>query len=281
VIDTLGDRIKFYESQGLPDRFLPLLPVVIRLDGVAFHTFTKGLSRPYDKRLSDLMIETTKFLVKETNARCGYTQSDEITLVLFSDTHESQIYFDGRVQKILSVLPARASVFFNEKLTSYLPEKAGVSPVFDCRAFTVPNKTEAVNTLIWREKDATRNSVSMAAQAYYSHKELDKKSSSDKQELLFKKGINWNDYPAFFKRGTYVQRKLIDRPFSSIELATLPDKHEAKTNPELVIKRTDYVVLEMPPILKVMNKVEVVFDGATPLSTLFRDKEFQVSNSQS
>ena len=271
---ALAARIKEYESLTVGDRLISSLPVIIRLDGVAFHTFTKGFNRPYDKLLSNLMIDTTKYLVKETNARCGYTQSDEITLVLYSDNYNSQIYFDGRIQKILSVLAARCSVFFNTKLRDFLnlsfekntidfyQSKIRECPVFDCRIFVVPNKEEAVNTLIWREKDATRNSISMAAQSVYSHGELDGKSASEKQEMLFASSINWNDYPSFFKRGTYVQRKVVERAFLPEELDNLPEKHQARLDPNLVIKRTDVKVLELPPIMQVQNRVDVVFDGA-------------------
>lgn len=264
MIDKLGDRIKLYESLTCQERLLPGVPVVVRLDGVAFHTFTKGLERPYDVALSQLMIDTTKFLVEETNARCGYTQSDEITLILYSDSYKSQIYFDGRIPKILSVLPARASVFFNKELPKCLPKKADAFAVFDCRVFAVPSKEEAVNALIWREKDATKNSISMAAQAVYSHTELQNKNSSMKQEMLFQAGVNWNDYPAFFKRGTYIQRKWTMRPFSVEEINQLPEKHAARLDPNLMINRSVVEILSLPPIMQVENKVGVIFDGELP-----------------
>lgn len=265
MIDKLGDRIKLYESLACPDRLMPGLPIIIRADGVAFHTFTKGLKRPYDEGLSNLMIATTEFLVAETNARCGYTQSDEISLLLYADTHKSQIFFDGRIQKIQSVLAARASVFFNKNLAKWVPSKVNSSPEFDCRIFTVPSKEEAVNVFWWREKDATKNSISMAAQAYYSHNELQNKNSSDKQELLFQKGINWNDYPAFFKRGTYVQKRLVMKPFSKEEIESLPEKHAARTNPNLEILRSDVKRLSLPPLMQVENKIEVIFEGKEPI----------------
>jgi tRNA(His) guanylyltransferase len=185
--DSLGDRIKFFENYNACDRLMPGLPVVIRLDGVSFHTFTKGLERPYDIALSTLMIDTTKYLVEETNACCGYTQSDEITLILYSDNYKSQIYFDGRIQKIQSVLSARNSLFFNKELPVCLPQKSHTSPVFDCRAFVVPSQIEAINALLWREKDATRNSISMAAQSVYSHKELHGKIVPQNKKCCFKR----------------------------------------------------------------------------------------------
>lgn len=260
--------MKFYEGLGGSDtRLMPLVPVMARLDGVAFHTFTKGLRRPYDERLSNLMVETTKFLVEETNARCGYTQSDEITLVWLTDSIESQIYRDGRLFKMVSILPAKATAFFNRNLKDYLPEKANLDPVFDCRVWNVPNRIEAANVFLWRELDATKNSVSMAAQHYFSHKELQNKHSGEMQEMLFQKhGINWNDYPTFFRRGTYIQRKKVERAFTTDELDRLPAQHEARRNPDLKVVRSVYDKIDLPPLLRIANRVEVIFDGAAPVS---------------
>jgi len=179
--DNFGDRMKAYESQTTNTKLIPLLPMVARLDGKGFSKFTKGLKRPYDERLSKLMIETTKYLVKETNANCGYTQSDEITLCWFNDDPKSQPYWNGKVFKILTDLSAMCSVYFNEKLPEYLPEKVGKRPRFDARVWNVPNLNEAVNTFLWRELDATKNSISMASQHYFSHNFLEGKDSSDKQ----------------------------------------------------------------------------------------------------
>ena len=105
--EELGDRMKSYE-QRFSSRFLPMIPTLIRLDGRAFHSFTKGMDRPYDERFRTCMVETMRALVEETNARCGYTQSDEITLLLHSDDAKSQIWFDGRFAKIISQSAALA-----------------------------------------------------------------------------------------------------------------------------------------------------------------------------
>jgi len=259
--DALGDRMKMYESQTTKDRLIPLLPVVARLDGKGFSKFTKGLKRPYDERLSKLMVETTKYLVEETNANCGYTQSDEITLCWFTDDPKSQPYFDGKIFKILTDLAAMCSVFFNEKLPEYLPEKVGKRPRFDCRVWNVPNVNEAVNAFLWREFDATKNSISMAASAYYSHNQLDGKNGSDKQEMLFQKGVNWNNYDAFFRRGTYIQRKISCGSLSVEELEKLPPKHNARKDPNFMYERKIVVELDLPPLTKVINKVDVILFG--------------------
>src|SRR5579859_8052697 len=105
--DSLGDRMKMYESIESDRRFMPLLPIVARMDGVGFSKFTRGMNRPYDQRMSEAMVETTKQLVKMTGAVCGYTQSDEITLAWYSQDLKSQVWFDGRVMKMIGALAAR------------------------------------------------------------------------------------------------------------------------------------------------------------------------------
>lgn len=263
-MDSLGARMKLYEQYESDRRFLPLVPIIARMDGKCFHSFTSVLKRPYDSRLSDLMVETTKFLVGETGACIGYTQSDEISLVFYRDDIKSQVFFDRRIAKMTSVLAAFTTAKFNQLLPKFIPEKQNELPVFDCRVWTVPTRVEAVNSLIWRELDATRNSISMAAQTYYSHDQLMNKSESEMQEMLFQQGINWNDYPDFFKRGIYVQRTKVKRRFISEEVDKLPPKHEARLNPNLEIERAEIVVLEMPPLTRLMNRIGVVFDGEKP-----------------
>jgi len=263
--DDFGDRMKMLERVEAERHLLPLLPVMVRLDGRAFHTLTSGLRRPYDERFSDIMVAVTKFLVEESNAKIGYTQSDEISLVLYSDDYRSQVFFDGRIQKLVSVLASLCTAKFIP-LMGTIEELAGKLASFDCRVWNVPSRMEAANTILWRELDATKNSVSMAARSYYSHNELQGKNGSQMQEMLFQKGVNWNDYPAFFKRGTYVQRKTVSRRFTADEIAVLPEHHQARKNPDLVVERSDVgVVKNMPPLSKVTNRVEFIFDGADPV----------------
>lgn len=263
---TLGDRMKLYEGQESGRRFLPLLPVCARLDGKAFHTFTRGLRRPFDERMSRLMIDTTRFLVDQTNAAVGYTQSDEISLLWHPADPRIQIFMDGRIQKMTSILASIATAFFNDRLPSALPDKVGTLAFFDCRVWTVPNRDEAANAVLWREQDATKNSISMAAQAHFPHAELAGRTGPQMQEMLFtRSGVNWNDYPAFFRRGVYVQRRTKVRPFHVEELASLPERHEARTNPDLVVERSEVVELDLPPLAQVTNRVEVLFEGAEPL----------------
>ncbi len=272
--DDLGDRMKMLEMVEAGRMLMPLLPTMIRLDGRSFHSFTRGLKRPYDERMSDIMIQTTKFLVEETNACIGYTQSDEISLVLNSDSYHSQIFFDGRIQKLNSVIAALASVRFNKLVVEKLPEKSHIDAVFDCRVWNVPTKDEAVNNFIWRENDAVKNSVSMAARAYFSHKQVDNKTGPEKHEMLYSKGVNWNDYPPFFKRGTYVQRVNVSRKFTAEEIEKLPPKHAARKNPDLIVERSEVRVVDMPKMSSILNRIDVIFNGDKPIFVKKEEETF-------
>jgi len=260
--DDLGDRMKLYESAEAGRRLMPLLPVLARIDGRAFHSFTRGMARPFDSDFSVCMVETTVALVRDTGACMGYTQSDEITLAWHADNHKSQIWFDGRVAKMTSQLAAQATLVFYRLVLERMPQYADRLPTFDSRVWNVPNRAEGANVFLWREWDATKNSVSMAAAAHYSHKQLHGKNSTQKHDLLFEVGVNWNDYPAFFKRGTYVQRRTVRTPFSAAELDRLPEKHEARKNQDLIVERQVCTVLDMPPLGTVTNREAVIFDGA-------------------
>lgn len=262
--DSLGDRMKMYERSEAGRRLMPLLPVIARIDGRAFHSFTNGMRRPFDPEFSAAMIETTVALIEETNACIGYTQSDEITLAWHSTDLKSQIWFDGRVCKMVSQLAAHATLQFFQAITHRMPQYASKLPTFDARVWNVPNRTEGANVFVWREWDATKNSVSMAASALYSGTELHGKNGSEKQELLFQKGVNWNDYPSYFRRGTYVQRRTVVKPFTAQEIERLPPKHEARTNPGLLVERSEIRVLDLPPITSVVNREAVIFDGCSP-----------------
>ena len=180
----LGDRIKGYEARETKRSFIPGIPVVVRLDGKRFSKFTKNMEKPFDAGFTDLMVLTTHYLVEQTGARIGYTQSDEITLIYLQDKPKSEIYLNGRVQKMTSILASMATGYFNDCRETALQRDPGTIAMFDCRAFQVPSKDEAVNVLIWRELDAARNSVSMLANHYFSHKELQGKNVSQVQDLL-------------------------------------------------------------------------------------------------
>jgi tRNA(His) guanylyltransferase len=225
--DELGERIKtFYE-----DRFRYKLPrrayTIIRIDGKAFHTYTKGLKRPFDNGLIEDMNDTAIFLCKNImGAKMGYVQSDEISILLTDfDTLDTQAWFDYNVQKMVSIASSLATSEFN-RLRMYRkfgensvdPQEHGETAYdmsicdifnmkmaqFDARVFQIPSRVEVENYFIWRQQDATRNSISSVAQSLYSHKELNGKKTNDMQEMIFQKGINWNDFDFRKKRGAVI-----------------------------------------------------------------------------
>lgn len=208
-VGSLGGRIKSYEAQ-YNQKVLRNLPMIVRLDGRAFHTFTRGMCRPYDINMSKLMIYTMNSLVEAFSPKIAYVQSDEISLLFTADNEKSELPFIGKVNKINSIFAAITSVYFDRYKKIYFPCFDKVES-FDCRTFSVPSKEEACNYFLWRERDATKNSISMAAQSMYSNKELLNKNQSHMQEMLFQKGVNWNDYPIFFKRGTWARKVNVEK----------------------------------------------------------------------
>ena len=234
VKDELGTRMKeFYE--GVPKtQLVRRMPVAIRIDGKAFHTFTRGFQKPFDEVLGRAMRETMKYLCENIQGCVlGYTQSDEITLILVDyQSLNSCAWFDYEVQKMCSIAASMATMAFNKFFTknvnyfemthehddtineycTTLVNAAEKGAMFDARCFNIP-KEEVCNLIYWRQLDATRNSIQMVGQANFSHKELQKKSCNMIQEMLFaEKGINWNDYPTHLKRGSCCIKTTIQNP---------------------------------------------------------------------
>ena len=218
--DSLGDRMKENYENRSKTYLTRRTPVIIRLDGKAFHTFTRGLKKPYDEILHNTMNETLKYLCENIQGcKLGYTQSDEITLLLTDyDTLTTSAWFDYNVQKICSVSASMATMAFNRFFTKFFNEifiygkdeseeytrtlfnKIGIA-MFDARCFNIP-ESEITNCFVWRQQDATRNAIQMLGQCNFSHKELQNKSCNDIQDMLMlQKGINFNDMPTAFKRG--------------------------------------------------------------------------------
>jgi len=251
--DELGDRIKEYENVS-NIKLMRKSYTILRLDGKAFHSYTKGLDKPFDMGFIDDMDETAKYLCQNIQgAKFGYVQSDEITILLTDfDNINTNAWFDNKVQKMCSVSASMATAKFNQlrlvryfsgddlmniskgrndkgigehfedgtdlelvrddisSFINYLPLNWKI-PMFDSRVFQVPNKMEVMNTLIWRQQDTTKNSISSAAQTMFSHKELHGKSGDEKQEMMFQKGVNWNDYDPKFKRGRMIVKETYEK----------------------------------------------------------------------
>ena len=223
--DSLGDRMKQYE--GIPKTSLMRRnPVIIRIDGKAFHTFTRGFQRPFDDILIESMQETMKYLCENIQGcKMGYCQSDEISLLITDyETINTAAWFDYQVQKMCSIAASMATLAFNRAFDSRvdaidndifngdddydfnylsaLHKAQEKGAMFDTRCFSIP-KEEVCNYFIWRQQDCTRNSIQMVGQANFSHKELQNKSCDKIQDMLMtQKNINWNDFDTVKKRGS-------------------------------------------------------------------------------
>lgn len=236
IHDDLGKRMKEFYEQVPKARLVRRMPVAIRIDGKAFHTFTRGFCKPFDEVLIKAMQETTKYLCENIQGCVlGYTQSDEITLILVDYKNlNSSAWFDYEVQKMCSISASMATMAFNkafkramtewwnaavdllesedpansikyqvaDKLLATYANALNNGAMFDARVFNIP-KEEVTNLIYWRQLDATRNSIQMVGQANFSHRELQGRSCNEIQDMLHEqKGINWNDFPTYQKRGS-------------------------------------------------------------------------------
>ena len=231
--DTLGNRLKSYEYISTSRQLMSNCPVYARIDGRAFHTFCRGFEKPFSKAFIEVMQETCKFLVEETNACLGYVQSDEISLGWESIVKAP---FDGRLQKLESNLASLASARFVHYIMSHTIENTmnlfnrveRYIPSFDCRVFNVPNMTELANCFLWRENDALKNSISGMALNFYSHKQLDCKSGDEKIHMMRMKGYCfYEDTDPAFMRGTFYHREKYLKPLTAEEVAKIPEKQRS------------------------------------------------------
>lgn len=269
---NLANRMKTFYEEIPKAKLMRRTPVIIRIDGKAFHTFTEGFYKPFDNVLMETMQNTTKYLCENIQGCVlGYTQSDEISLVLVDYKKlESQAWFDYEVQKMCSIAASMATVAFNKyfakaldswyetnsscmaipnddipvdteflgHLQAYCKAK-DKGAMFDARCFNIP-KEEVTNYIYWRQLDATRNSIQMVGQANFSHRELQNKSCNEIQDMLVtQKNINWNDFPIYQKRGTCVIR--------SDEMGIVPNGTEVRS-------RSKWIVDKNIPIFKSENR---------------------------
>jgi tRNA(His) 5'-end guanylyltransferase len=272
--DSLGDRMKmFYEDRTrlkLPRRTY----TIIRIDGKAFHTYTKGLKRPFDSGLIEDMNATAVYLCKNIQgAKFAYVQSDEISIVLTDfDDYSTHAWFDANMQKMCSVSASMATSEFNRlrlmramRNSKIFLEDEHIKSMrmaeFDARVFQIPFIEEVKNYFIWRQQDAVRNSISSVAQSLYSHRELDGKKTNDMQEMIFQKGINWNDYHFREKRGAVIAK-----------VETTLIKTEQGPNEEVIeteFTRNKWQVVETP----IFSQDRGFFDKFLPSTKVFADIE--------
>lgn len=239
---------EFYEDRTrikLPRRTF----TIIRVDGKAFHTYTKSLERPFDAGLIQDMNETAVYLCQNIQgAKLAYVQSDEISIIVTDfDDLGTHAWFDNNLQKMASVAASMATAKFNQlRMARSTWEGSDIEgmldhddiqnfklAMFDARVFQIPFIDEVVNYLIWRQVDAVRNSISSVAQSMYSHRELNGKNTNDMQEMIFQKGTNWNDYDPRLKRGGVITKVKVVR-----------------TNGDITYTRNRWELVELPTFSK-------------------------------
>ena len=282
---TLGDRMK-NNYENISRYYLTRrMPVIIRIDGKAFHTFTRGFKKPFDDILVSTMQDTMKYLCENIQGCVlGYTQSDEISLVL-TDYAEltTDAWFGNNLQKMCSVSASMATLAFNkfyyenvddwgynvlpdwadggtnEPIDNNILKQAETytsrydTAMFDSRVFTIP-KEEVCNYLIWRQQDATRNSIQSVGQANFSDKEMYKKPTKDIQDMLMtQKGINWNDFPVYQKRGSCVIKEeyAVNKDGEEVEIDYISDVDEPVE--EFTI-RTRWIIDKNIPIFRGLSR---------------------------
>lgn len=251
INDALGQRMKTYYEAIPKNKLMRRTPVAIRLDGKAFHTFTRGFQKPFDDILVRSMQATMLYLCENIqNCVFGFCQSDEITLILVDyQTLTTEAWFDYEVQKLCSISASMATLAFNcffKEAVDIWDKQNGLSGInyfnedkepalvklhdtywdayhkgamFDARCFNIP-KEEVCNLIFWRQLDATRNSIQMVGQANFSQTELHGKSCNEIQDMLMtQKGINWNNFPAYLKRGAACRKmpvEIVEEPCNNI-----------------------------------------------------------------
>lgn len=244
--DSLGERLKAYEELSTSRQLMPNCPVYARIDGRAFHTLCNGLKKPYSRVFIGTMKEVCKYLVEETGAILGYVQSDEISLGWES---YSKAPFEGRIQKLESVLASMAAAKFVQDVESSksggLQMNGGVYrlwvrcnmhlPSFDCRIFNVPSMMELANAFLWRENDAIKNSITGMALSFFSHKQIQGKSGEEKIDMMKEKGYDfYRDTDPAFLRGTFFHRELYRKVLTDEEVARIPEKQRENLEKQVI-----------------------------------------------
>jgi len=254
MFDELGTRMKELErlqKEPYEDDWM-----YVRIDGRAFSSFTADMAEPYDINMSNAMKELTKFMIHKTNAFVGYHQSDEISLGYRKNRLESQFIFNGKKQKIQSVLASMAASFFQLEIPMQWPGTRATElqkryPHFDCRVVFL-TQADFVNMMYWRALDAKRNAIQSMAQSLYSHKQLYKKNIKEQLQMIEEAGVNWEKEPEYFRLGTWFLVNRMYRDMTEEELKKIPEEHRT----EFTTKKLTYEIKE-----KVLDLSKFDFEG--------------------
>lgn len=275
-IVTLGDRMKRFESVHTETSLIPGIPVYVRIDGRAFHTFTRGLNKPFDPEFAEAMKETTKYLHDETNAFISYVQSDEISLCYLAP---EKMPFGTRLFKLESCLAGMASAAFcvnglhvqhrnfYEHSESYRSKVMKFIPHFDCRVVQLPLE-DIPNMLLWRERDCLKNAITLVALEHFSNKQIHKKNSDEKIAMLKEIGVDFNkDIDEDFRFGSWFRRVVFEKELDSSTLSKIPEnqrKLDADGKMRAVRSEVKQVKFGMP-ISEMANRNDVILNGAEPI----------------
>lgn len=264
---TLGDRMKAYEAVNTEISLVPNVPVYVRIDGRAFHTFTHGLGKPFDEDFAWAMKETTKHLHNETNAFISYVQSDEISLCYLQP---SKMPFDTRLFKLESVLAGMASAAFcifgsktnlKNRIEKFIPH-------FDCRVCQMPID-DIPNMLLFRERDCLKNAITLVALEHFSNKQIHMKNSDQKIDMLKSIGVDFNkDIDEDFRFGSWFKRVVFEKELDADAIARIPEsQRKFDSNGKMRVVRSEVRQIKFGmPISKMANRNDVILNGANPIS---------------
>lgn len=273
----LGDRMKEFESVHTETSLIPGIPVYVRIDGRAFHTFTRGLAKPFDPDFARAMKETTKYLHDKTNAFISYVQSDEISLCYLAP---EKMPFGTRLFKLESCLAGMASAAFcinglhvqhgnfYEHSEFYRSRIMKFIPHFDCRVVQLPLE-EIPNMLLWRERDCLKNAITLVALEHFSNKQIHKKNSDEKIAMLKEIGIDFNkDIDEDFRFGSWFKRVVFEKELEPEVIAKIPEnKRKLDEHGKMVVTRSEVRQIKFGmPISEMVNRNEVILEDAAPIS---------------
>ena len=273
---SLGDRMKEFESVHTETSLIPGIPVYARIDGRAFHTFTRGLAKPFDPDFARAMKETTKYLHDKTNAFISYVQSDEISLCYLAP---EKMPFGTRLFKLESCLAGMASAmfcvnglhvvqnrlyehddFYRNRIMKFIPH-------FDCRVVQLPLE-EMPNMLPWRERDCLKNAITLVALEHFSMKQIHKKNSDEKVAMLKEAGVDFNeDIDEDFRYGSWFKRVVFEKELDEVTLAKIPEKQrKLDADGKMRVTRSEVRQVKFGmPISAMANRNDVILNGADPI----------------
>lgn len=272
---SLGDRMKEYELVHTQTSLIPRMPVYVRIDGRAFHTFTKGLDKPFDPDFAWIMKETTKHLHDKTNAFISYVQSDEISLCYLEP---SKMPFETRLFKLESVLAGMASAAFcvYGSKTKLKDKIERMIPHFDCRVCQMP-LDDIPNMLLFRERDCLKNAITLVALEHFSNKQIHKKNGDEKIKMLKDIGIDFNeDIDDDFRYGSWFRRIVFQKELDSETLSKIPENQKKlDENGKMFVTRSEVRQIKFGmPLSNMANRLAVVMGDEQPILKTY-DKSFE------